>query len=120
VSALGWSRTAVNAIAKARSLKLTTTGRRSGKPHTVTLWFVSHQGKVYVSSDDFQRRDWCRNILACPEVRVVVGGVELKGTARPVDNPAQREEIKRLRYERYHRAFMGMAKQFVEISLQEL
>lgn len=110
----------MNAIAKARSLKLTTTGRRSGKPHTVSLWFVPHQGKVYVSSDDFQRRDWCRNILACPEVRVVVGGVELKGTARPVDNPAQWEEIKRLRYERYRGAFMGMAKVFVEISLQEL
>ena len=49
----------MNAIEKARSLKLTTIGRRSGRPHTVTLWFVPHQGKIYVSTDDFQRRDWC-------------------------------------------------------------
>ena len=109
----------MNAIAEARSLKLTTTGRRSGKPHTVTLWFVPHQGRIYVSTNDFQRRDWCRNILACPEVRVVVGGVEMDGTARPVDNPAQRDEIKRLRYERYRGGFMGMAQLFIEISPQD-
>jgi deazaflavin-dependent oxidoreductase (nitroreductase family) len=114
---MGRGGTAVNAIEKARSLKLTTAGRRSGEPHTVTLWFVPHQGKICVSTDDFQRRDWCRNVLACSDVRVLVGGTELKGTARPVDNPAQRDEIKRLRYERYNGAFMGMAKQFVEISL---
>ena len=109
----------MDAIAKARSLKLITTGRRSGVPHTVSLWFVPHQGKIYVSTDDFQRRDWCRNVLACPDVRVLVGGIELKGAARPVDNLAQRDEIKRLRHERYSGAFMGMAKVFIEITLQE-
>ena len=109
----------LNSVANASSLNLTTIGRRTGRPHTVTLWFVTHEDKIYVCSDGLRRRDWCRNILACPEVRVVVGGVEMDGTARPVDNPAQRDEIKRLRYERYRGGFMGMAKLFIEISPQD-
>ncbi len=106
-------------IAQARSLKLTTVGRRTGRPHTVSLWFVPHRGRVYVSTDDRTRRDWCRNILKEPGVSLQVGGSTYRGQARLVEDDLLREELRALRYDRYRGAFMSMARTFVEIVLDE-
>jgi hypothetical protein len=48
-----------------RTIKITTYGRRTGRPHTVTVWFgVSPEGRVFVSS--LRTRDWVKNLLANP------------------------------------------------------
>jgi deazaflavin-dependent oxidoreductase (nitroreductase family) len=105
-------------LAAARSLKLTTVGRRSGRPHTVRLWFVPHEGRIFLSTDDCQARDWCRNIRREPSVTLTPGGRTYRGRARLVDDPRLRDELVRLRRERYRGAFMGMAKDFFEITLE--
>ena len=108
----------LNSVANASSLNLTTIGRRSGRPHTVTLWFVTHEDKIYVCSDDLRRRDWCRNLLAQPDVSVKVAGGAFRGQARPVEDPDLRRLLTDLRRDKYAGAYMDMVKVFVEISLQ--
>ena len=51
---------------------LTTSGRNSGAPHTVELWFVAVGGACRFFTEE--STDWMRNAIADPAVRVRVGG----------------------------------------------
>ena len=61
---------------------LTTTGRRSGLPRTVELWFTIHGNTVYFLAGGGDRADWVRNAIASPEVTVRLGATSHPGTAR--------------------------------------
>ena len=52
---------------------LTTTGRISGDPHRIEIWFALHEGVVYLLSGGGDRSDWVRNILANPGVSLELG-----------------------------------------------
>ena len=73
-----------NAIAKslqsARELDLTTTGRASGQPRTVELWFAFDDGKLYFLAHEDS--DWWKNIAKSAEVEVAVSEIVFTGTAR--------------------------------------
>jgi deazaflavin-dependent oxidoreductase (nitroreductase family) len=52
---------------------LTTTGRMSGRPHTIEIWFALHERTLYLLSGGGDRSDWVRNLQASPEVTVRIG-----------------------------------------------
>jgi deazaflavin-dependent oxidoreductase (nitroreductase family) len=52
---------------------LTTTGRRTGRTHTIEIWFALHDGRVYLLSGGGDRADWLRNLRTTPEVRLRIG-----------------------------------------------
>jgi deazaflavin-dependent oxidoreductase (nitroreductase family) len=64
---------------------LTTSGRRSGRPHTVEIWFALDDGTVYLLSGGGDRSDWVRNLRANPRVSIRIGEDELPASARLVD-----------------------------------
>src|SRR5437016_5959912 len=66
-------------------LYLTTTGRRSGLPREIEIWFVHHAGCFYILAEHFHRAQWVKNILANPQVRVRLRGREFTATARVLD-----------------------------------
>jgi deazaflavin-dependent oxidoreductase (nitroreductase family) len=68
---------------------LTTSGRRTGAPHRIEIWFVAHDDGAYLLSDS-GRSDWYRNLEARPEVTLEIGGERQETVARPVaaDDPA--------------------------------
>jgi deazaflavin-dependent oxidoreductase (nitroreductase family) len=61
---------------------LTTTGRRTGRPHTIEIWFAVHDGHVYVLSGGGGGADWIQNLRKTPDVRLRVGTRSTAGTAR--------------------------------------
>ena len=66
-----------------RTIKITTYGRRTGRPHTVTVWFgVSPEGRVFVSS--LRTRDWDKNLLANPRAEVEIESMKIRVRARRV------------------------------------
>jgi deazaflavin-dependent oxidoreductase (nitroreductase family) len=69
-------------------LHLTTTGRRSGRPREVELWFTQRDGAYYVIAEEHERASWVRNLLADPRVHWRVGEQALTGRARVVDGAA--------------------------------
>ena len=75
-----------------REVKLTTIGRRSGKPHTVPVWFVVDGERIYLSTLD-PSRDWVRNAKTNPDVRFDFGGTVLAGQLRTVGDPALETRI---------------------------
>jgi len=67
-------------------LLLTTTGRRSGKPHTVGLQYEQIDGQYWVGAADGTRADWYRNIMATPAVALQVGNKNISATADVVND----------------------------------
>ncbi len=66
-------------------LYLTTTGRKSGLPREIEIWFVVHHGSFYIFAENFDRADWVRNIAQNPSVRVRAGDRTLDATAAALD-----------------------------------
>jgi deazaflavin-dependent oxidoreductase (nitroreductase family) len=77
-------------------VKLTTTGRQTGKPRTVTLYaFATPEGAIVVTgSRGGKAHDprWALNLRAEPEVTVKVGREERPVVAREVSGP-EREKL---------------------------
>jgi deazaflavin-dependent oxidoreductase (nitroreductase family) len=63
-------------------LYLTTTGRRSGLPREIEIWFTERDGRFYVIAEHRERAHWVRNIQADSRVRVRIGDREFPGNAR--------------------------------------
>jgi deazaflavin-dependent oxidoreductase (nitroreductase family) len=63
---------------------VTTTGRRTGNPHTIEIWFGAVRRTLYLMSGGGDDSDWVRNIRRDAAVRVRVGHVEWDAAARVV------------------------------------
>lgn len=71
-------------------LLLTTTGRKTGRPHTIGLQYELIDGRYYLGAADGTRADWYRNILKNPTVEIQVGEKSIPATAMVISD---REEI---------------------------
>ncbi len=69
---------------KQQTLRITTTGRMSGRKHQTTIWFVVDvNGRLFVSTRDASR-DWVRNVLKDASVEVTIADVTRKMKAFPL------------------------------------
>ena len=91
----------------AQFLYLTTTGRKTGQPRQIEIWFVAAGGRLYIFAEHGLRAQWVRNIRRDPHVRVRVGSrqaEEVTATARPLDravDAAQWDHVQGLAREKY-------------------
>jgi len=90
---------------------LTTTGRVSGRPHTVEIWFALHDRRLFLLSGGGDRSDWVRNLLARPEVTVRMGRRDapvLAGRARLVEPGSDEDALaRRLVTDKYQPGYGG-------------
>jgi len=85
-------------------LYLTTTGRRSGQPREIEIWFTRHEGRHYLIAEHLWDTHWVQNVLADPRVGVRVGGERFSARARVVDaagEPVLHERIQGLSEKKY-------------------
>lgn len=80
---------------------LTTVGRRTGKPHTIEIWFARENGRLYLLSGGGDSADWVRNLRKTHAVRVRVGTRTVDATAREVTAPEEDALARRLLDEKY-------------------
>ena len=66
-------------------LYLTTTGRRTGLPREIEIWFTERSGRFYVIAEHRHEANWVRNIAADSRVRVRLGDRRFEARARLVD-----------------------------------
>ena len=76
---------------EAEFLYLTTTGRRSGQPREIEIWFTERDGRYYVIAEHGRRAQWVQNLLAEPRVRARIGDRAFDATARPLEPERDRE-----------------------------
>jgi deazaflavin-dependent oxidoreductase (nitroreductase family) len=66
-------------------LYLTTTGRRTGQPREIEIWFTERAGRYYVVAEHLWDTLWVQNLLADPHVRVRVADEEIEACARVIE-----------------------------------
>jgi len=77
-------------MGEAEFLYLTSTGRRTGLPREIEIWFTRRNGRFYVIAEHGERAQWVRNVRANPSVQVRVAGLAFTAMARVVDAAADR------------------------------
>jgi deazaflavin-dependent oxidoreductase (nitroreductase family) len=77
---------------KYKYLYLTTTGRITGKPREIEIWFVESDGKLYILAEHLHETQWVKNIKRNPRVRVRLGRSSFEATARVLDYNRDRKE----------------------------
>lgn len=75
-------------------LYLTTTGRKSGNPHEIEIWYVAHGDCYYLCAEQRERSHWVQNIQHDPVVSVRVQGQSFAGTGRALDTEADVELVR--------------------------
>lgn len=82
---------------------VTTSGRVTGRPHRIEIWFVVVDGSVWVNSGGGHRADWVKNITRDPSITLEIGDQSWPARATPrtelSEHPA-RERLAR-RYQRW-------------------
>jgi deazaflavin-dependent oxidoreductase (nitroreductase family) len=63
---------------------LTTTGRVTGEPHEIEIWYGADDTTVYFLSGGRDRADWVRNLRREPRVTVRIADRTVAGVARVV------------------------------------
>jgi deazaflavin-dependent oxidoreductase (nitroreductase family) len=71
---------------------LTTTGRVSGRPHEIEIWFALDGTTLFLLAGARERSDWVRNLMADATVTVRVGDSRFAATARVVDADSADDE----------------------------
>jgi deazaflavin-dependent oxidoreductase (nitroreductase family) len=80
---------------------LTTTGRVSGRPHTIEIWFALSGPTLYMLAGNGYGSDWVKNIGRDPAVTVRIGDVTWAGRGRVVDSPDEDALARRIVVEKY-------------------
>jgi deazaflavin-dependent oxidoreductase (nitroreductase family) len=85
---------------------LTTTGRRTGSPHEIEIWYalVPETGTLYMLSGGRDRSDWVKNLRKTPEVSARISSHTLRGRARETKDPEEDALARRLLVEKYERS----------------
>jgi deazaflavin-dependent oxidoreductase (nitroreductase family) len=86
---------------------LTTTGRVTGRPHEIEIWFGLNDGTAYMLAGGREKSDWVRNLIREPAVTLQIAGVRFKGTARIVGTGAEDALARRLLLEKYTPGYGG-------------
>jgi len=77
-------------VAGKQSTRLTHYGRKTGKAHEVTIWFVLAGDKLYIGTANVKRQ-WVQNVQKTPQVKLSIGGEDFTGTARFLSDRGEHE-----------------------------
>src|ERR1700736_4669505 len=83
---------------------LTTTGRVSGRPHTIEIWFALHGHTLYMLSGGMDRSDWVKNALRLSDVTIRMKARIIAGKARLVKDAEEDALARRLLFEKYEKS----------------
>ena len=80
---------------------LTTTGRVTGQPHEIEIWFGARGNSLYLLSGGGHDSDWVRNLLKKPDVTVRIAHYVFSATARLVTEPEEETAARYMLAEKY-------------------
>ena len=86
---------------------VTTTGRVTGKPHEIEIWFGLDGATVYILAGGREKSDWVKNAKKTPSVRVRIGDQRYDGQARIVTANDEDALARRRLLEKYTARYSG-------------
>lgn len=86
---------------------LTTSGRRTGRPHRIEIWYAVDGTTLYLLSGGGMSSDWVRNLCADPDVVVELGGEARPGRGRVLEPGAEADTARALVFAKYAPRYSG-------------
>ncbi len=86
---------------------LTTTGRVTGRRHTIEIWFALDGATIYMLSGGGTGADWVKNAGRQPRVSVRLGDQDFPGHARVVEQPDEDARARELVVGKYQPRYEG-------------
>ena len=82
---------------------VTTTGRTTGRPHRIEIWFAAHpeHDTIFMLSGGRERADWVRNLVAAPRCTVEIGDAQFVGYGRVIEGTDEDELARTLVHDKY-------------------
>jgi deazaflavin-dependent oxidoreductase (nitroreductase family) len=80
---------------------LTTTGRRSGRPHRIEIWYAADGDTLYLLAGGGRGSDWVRNLEAEPAIEVELDGVVRPARGRILDGGEEAARARALVFAKY-------------------
>jgi len=96
---------------------LTTTGRVSGEPREIEIWFGLDGSTLYMLSGGRDRSDWVKNLIREPEVNVRIADQSFNGRARIVTDADEDGRARQLLVEKYASGYSGDLSNWRETAL---
>jgi deazaflavin-dependent oxidoreductase (nitroreductase family) len=109
--------TAMNDLAGENYCYLTTTGRVSGEPREIEIWFGLDGSTLYMLSGGRDRSDWVKNLMREPRVSVRIADRTFEGRARVVSDSDEDARARALLFEKYSPGYSGDLDDWRERSL---
>jgi deazaflavin-dependent oxidoreductase (nitroreductase family) len=76
-------------LSRYSEIKITVTGRKSGRPISIPVWFVSEDDTLYLLPVQGLDSQWYKNALKNPALRIDARGEEAELKAVPITDAAK-------------------------------
>ena len=76
-------------LSRYRQIKISVTGRKSGRTISIPVWFVLEDHKFYLLPVYGSDTEWYKNVLKKPSIRIDARGAEAELKAVPVTDAKQ-------------------------------
>lgn len=80
---------------------LTTTGRRTGRPHRIEIWYAAEGDTLYLLAGGGRSADWVQNLVVDPSVLIELDGTERPARARVLADDEEAERARELVHAKY-------------------
>ena len=85
-------------LSRYREIQITVTGRKSGRPISIPVWFVAEDDKLYLLPVQGSDTQWYKNVLRNPSIRIDARGAEAEFQAAPItDDKAVKSVVEKFR-----------------------
>jgi len=68
-------------------LQITVTGRRSGRDHSMPVWFVREGKSLFLMPVRGSKNQWYKNVLKSKRIKISSGKASLEVSAKPISDP---------------------------------
>ena len=76
-------------LSRSREINITVTGRKSGRPISIPIWFVLEGDKLYLLPVQGSDTQWYKNALKNPSIQIESGGEKAELKVTPITDPKQ-------------------------------
>jgi deazaflavin-dependent oxidoreductase (nitroreductase family) len=85
---------------------LTTTGRVTGRPHRIEIWYAAapERDTIYLLAGGREHSDWVRNLMQAPACTVEIAGTTYAGAARILSGTDEGTRARDLVHDKYARS----------------
>jgi deazaflavin-dependent oxidoreductase (nitroreductase family) len=76
-------------LSRSREIKITVTGRKSGRSISIPVWFVLEDDKLYLLPVQGSDTQWYKNVLKNASIQVEAAGTKAEFEAIPITDAKQ-------------------------------